>query len=300
MKAAEFVQFRTADGLTLPGLLFAPAGGTKVAIYLHGNGSSSVFYKENYELAHKLNEGGVAVLFFNNRGAHLIKKLDVWKNGRTERKFFGMAYEKIKDCVIDIEAAVAFLKARGYGEFYLIGVSTGANKICVYDHYRPKNAVKKYVSVCGGDDTGIYYQLFGKEKFNTLLRKAEEKVEKGLGEELIGELMPADFFSYRAFYDTADPNGDYNVFPFYEVINKVKLSRKPLFRYFKAIKKPTLVVYGALDEYAWGDVPRAVAILKRYQPGFEYAIVPGADHGFTGKDTKLARTVSSYIINSRV
>src|SRR5271167_1539659 len=114
----EIVQIKTVDGLTLPGYLYKSVKSKKVAIFLHGNGSSSVFYSDELKekQANALNKIGVSYLLFNNRGAHLIKKLTV--DGK--RKRFGMAYEKIKDCVKDIDAAILFLKKLGYEEFYLI------------------------------------------------------------------------------------------------------------------------------------------------------------------------------------
>ncbi len=298
MYQTEFVQFPTSDGLILPGLFFQAKNSKRVIIYLHGNGSSSVFYEDNYILAEELMKKGISLLLFNNRGAHIIKKLNRVKNGKTDRLLYGMAYEKIKDCVLDIEAAQRFLEKRGFGEFYLAGASTGANKICVYEHYRPKNKFSKYIILCGGDDTGIYYDLLGKKRFYRLLETAKEKIKRRKGNEVIAELLPDEWFSYKAFYDIANPDGDYNCFPYLEVIRKIRLSKKLLFRYFKAIKKLSIVIYGELDEYAWGDVPRVVNILKKYQPKFVYKIIPGADHGFTGKDKELAQVITSYLTST--
>lgn len=296
MKPAEFIEIRTKDSLLLPGLLYRAQRARAAAIYLHGNGSSSVFYGEsgNRPLASALNKKGISVLFFNNRGAHIIKKLNVKYRGKTTRKPYGMAHEKIKECIPDIDGAVSFLKKKGYKEFYLIGESTGANKICVYNFYKKNNEISKYILLCGGDDTGIYYHMLGKSKFWKLLSKSKKEIKVRRGEEIIPELLP-DIFSYTGFYDIANPDGDYNTFPFYEVIRKVKLSDKPLFRHFKSIKKPSLVVYGSQDEYAWGDVPRVVEILKRYQPKITYKIIKGADHGFRGREKQLANTVANWL-----
>ena len=113
-------------------------------------------------------------------------------------------------------------------------------------------------------------------------------------EEIIREMLP-DIFSYTAFFDIANPDGDYNTFPFYEVLRKAKLSKKPLFRHFKSIKKPSLVVYGDKDEYAWGDVPKVVEILKSHKPELDYRIIKGADHGFKGREAVLARIVANWL-----
>lgn len=294
----QFVQFNTKDGLTLPGLIYEPNKKTKAAaIYLHGNGSSSVFYNEtdNRPLADALGKIGVTTLYFNNRGAHFIKRLRVKKGTKVERKYFGMAYEKIKECVPDIDGAISFLKKRGYRKFYLIGASTGANKICAYNFYKPKNEIKGYVLVCGGDDLGFYYHMLGKSKFWKLLRESKRKISQKKGKEIITEMLPNNVFSYAAFYDTANPDGNYNVFPFYEAIHKLKLSKKPLFRHFRSINKPTLSVYGSDDEYVWGSAQRVVDILKSYQPKIDYKIIKGADHRFSRHGRDLAKAIADWL-----
>jgi len=296
-KNSKLVQIKTEDGLTLPGLLYEAPKSKRVAIYLHGNGSSSVFYSDDgrNEQVEALNKKGISCLLFNNHGAHLIKKLDVIKKGKEERKRFGMAYEKIKDCIEDIDGAIKYLENLGYREFYLIGESTGANKICVYHYYKPKNKVSKYILLSGGDDTGIYYDILGKKKFFKLLKESRDKIKKRKGEEIIKEFLPDDFFSYIGFYDIANPDGDYNCFPFLEVLNNIKLSKKPLFRYFKSINKPTLVVYGGEDKYAWGDVSRVVEILKEQKPEFEYKIIKGADHGFSEHQREVSKIAAGWL-----
>lgn len=292
----KFVEFQTKDGLTLPGLLYRGKKDKAAVIYLHGNGSSSVFYDEtkNRPLASALAKKSISILYFNNRGAHNIKKLYVKQGGTRVRRRFGMAYEKIKECIEDIDGAVSFLKKWGYRKFYLAGASTGANKICVFNFYKPKNDFKKYILLGGGDDIGIYYHMLGKPKFWKLLGEAKKKVKSKQGEEIMKEMLP-ELFSYMGFFDIANPDGDYNVFPFYEVLRKVKLSTKPLFRHFKSMRKQTLVVYGDQDEYAWGDVPKVVEMLKSYQPKLVYRIIKGADHGFKNHENQLAGTVARWL-----
>lgn len=289
-----YIQFPTSDGLSLPGLLFSPPSSTKAAIYLHGF-SGSAFYMHDFTLEEEFNKNNIALLRFNNRGAELIKRLTVEKNGMEESKYFGASLEKIKECVEDIDAAVSFLEQKGYQEIYLIGNSTGANKICVYNYHRPQNKIAKYILIAGGDDTGHHYASLGKDKFYQLLKKAKEKIDEGAGEELIIDLLPGEIISWQSFLDVADPDGDYNVFPFYEVINKAKLSQKPLFRHFKSIKKPSLVVYGEQDEHSWGDVSKIIEILKKYQPKFDYKIIPGADHRFRDKKKELSEVIINWL-----
>lgn len=299
----QYIQFPTSDGLSLPGLLFSPKKRTtKSAIYLHGT-AGSAFYLHDFTLEEEFDKNNIALLRFNNRGAELIKRLTICSPPCHSRessslyvsKNFGAAYEKIKECVKDIDAAVSFLEQKGYKEIYLIGNSTGANKICVYNYYRPQNKIAKYILISGGDDTGHHYASLGKDKFYQLLKKAKEKIDEGAGEEIICDLLPGEIISWQSFLDIADPDGDYNIFPFYEVINNIKLSRKPIFRHFKSIKKPSLVVYGENDEYAWGDAKRIITILKKYQPKFVYKIIPGADHRFQEKKKDLADVITNWL-----
>ncbi len=298
MKEPMIVQIKTEDGLTLPGLFYEARGSEKAAIFLHGNGSSSVFYSDDLkeEQAKALVNKGISYLLFNNRGAHLIKKLNVQnKNGKEKRKRYGMAYEKIKDCIKDIDGAINFLESKGYKEFYLIGESTGANKICVYHYYKPKNRVSKYILLGGGDDTGIYYDQLGKDRFWRLLKEAKDKIRKRKGGDIICELLPDEIFSYTGFYDIANPDGDYNVFPFLEVMKNLKLSKKKLFHHYKSLNKQTLVIYGEKDEYAWGDVPKIVSILKEQKPKLEYKIIKDADHGLSKHQEELASLIADWL-----
>lgn len=294
MKNPVLVQIKTQDGLTLPGLLYEAPKSKRAMIFLHGNGSTSVFYDDDQrlELAEALNKKGISFLMFNNRGSHYIKKLRI--DGEDKSKRYGMAYEKIKECIQDIDGAVSFLEKRGYKEFYLIGESTGANKICVYNYYKPRNKIAKYILVSGGDDTGICYSQLGKERFTRLLREAKEKISKRKGEELIIELLPDEIFSYQAFYDTCNPDDDYNVFPYLEVIKKIKLSKKPLFRHVKSINKPTLVIYGEKDEYALGGGAKSAEILKQYCPKLLIKLIKGANHAFDNHRKEYAKVVEEF------
>src|SRR3989344_1922643 len=297
----RLVNFTTPDHFLLPGLLYESNKKTdKAVIFLHGNGSASIFYKvdEINLFAKYLNEKGIAFFPFNNRGAHWIKKLNRIADGEKERVLYGMAYELIKECILDIEGAVKFLKGEGYKKFYLIGESTGANKIVVYHYYRRKNRITKYILLSGGDDVSVYLNFYFKKDKRFLfemIKKCKDKIKKGKGRELVSlELIPDPLISYQSLYDTINPEGDYNIFPFDDYLHKLKLSRKPLFREFKTIDKPTLVVYGELDEYGPAPVRDCVEVLKKECSDpklFTFKIIKDTDHGMTGKEEELIKHI---------
>lgn len=298
----KYAQFESTDGLLLPGMLFEPKTSTnKVALNLHGNGSSSVFYsfERADSFARNLNEKGISFFTFNNRGAHYIKKLKYFENGEEKEIKLGTAFELIKDCVKDIDGAIAFLKKLGYREFYLIGHSTGANKICVYNYYKPKNEVSKYILLGGGDDAGIYYKMLGENKFKKYLELAKRQIDKGNGRKIIPKYIANYMLSYQSFYDTCNPDGDYNTFPFNEYINHLNLSTKPLFKEYKLLNTPTLVIYGENDEYCGDSAKHAIDILKTETPHkdlFTFKIIPQTDHGFDGCQEELSSAIANWLI----
>ncbi len=294
----DFVQLQTTDGLTLPGLLYQAPGAKKAAIFLHGNGTTCVFYKTKTVVYEALAAAGYASLVFNNRGAHALHSHKIVRGSEVERVPGGMAHEVIAECVQDIDGAIAYLKRQGYEEFVLIGSSTGANKICVYDHYKSDNEVSTYVLTAGADDVGVYYQILGKERFEKELTHAKHLVAEGKGDTLLKNLVDVgEVFSARGFADIADPDGDYNCFPFIDHDQKLGLSKTlPLFEYFSHIKKPSIVIYGGEDEYCGeGGGVKAARVLKELQPTFTYEVIEGADHGFTDRDEDLAKALASHL-----
>ena len=277
---ARLIRFPTRDGQELSGLLFEPKRkSTRAAIFIHGMGGSFESRRTNL-LAHEFTKRGVAWLAFNNRGSYVM------------RLGGGLALEKIRDCVYDIDGALRELRRRGYRDLTLIGHSTGANKIAVFDHYQPRNFAKRYVFLGGGDDTGLAYLQLGPRRFPRALRQARAKRAST-------DLVPAGLSfapqSWRAYYDMANPDGDYNVFPFLEVLRGIRLSRRPRFRYLRGIRKPALVLYGDRDEFCHGDVPACVAILADVVgKNFELGILKDTDHNFTGREEELARLIIDW------
>jgi pimeloyl-ACP methyl ester carboxylesterase len=292
---ASLVHFDAADGVGLAGLLYEPRRATKrAAIWLHGTGGASIFDSPRTNaLARELVARGIAFFPFNNRGAHLVRRL---RKGR-RRIGGGMAYEVIRDCVHDIDGAVRELRRRGYRELHLIGHSTGANKIAVYDHYKKqRNPIRRYVLLAGGDDTGMLYAQLGPRRFERALDQARAKMKEGRGHELVPARISPMSLSWRSFYDMANPNGDYNVFPFYELMNGVRLGTRPRFRHVRAIRKPSLYVYGDRDEFSYDDVPRCVSILsEQVGPNAEIVVMEDADHGFSGREKELGELLGWFL-----
>ena len=289
----RLVRFEATDGVELTGLLYEPRRRTEhAAIYLHGTGGSSIFDSARTNtLAVEMTARGIAWFPFNNRGAHLVRRL---KGAKSE--FGGMAYERVRDGVPDIDGAVRALRARGFREIYLAGHSTGANKVALYDYYKKRNTVRRYILLAGGDDVGLMYEQLGARRFRSVLRRARAlRASSEFAPRSVSE-MP---MSWRSLYDMINPDGDYNVFPFLEAMGRMKLSRKPLFRHLKATSRPALSIYGDRDEYCFGDVSGCVAAMADAvgaNDNHEFVVMAGADHGFGGKEAELARLMADWLL----
>lgn len=305
----ELVSVLSTDNLMLPGLLYAPDNPTtKAAVWLHGMGDSGSFYNtvRLNALGAALAGKGIALLGLNNRGAHNRKDLHIAdeKLPEAERYYLGGThYELIRDCVKDIDGAAEFLQQRGFRELYLIGHSTGANKICVYDAHTNRNPFGKYVLAGPGDDTGLFYSELGEVRYYKALSYALKAVKEGSPLKTLPRYTGMHPFSAQAAADILDPDGDYNTFPFYEVTAK-RLGKKPLFEEYKHILRPLLVVFGGNDEYAYtaGDAQAALDIFRNQtNPNItgkcSYQIVPEADHSFHGYEQQFAKVVAEWLAN---
>jgi len=297
--------FDTTDHIALPGLLYEPARDSKsVAIWLHGNGGSSVFYsaKRMNTLGEALTKGGIAFFTFNNRGAEVEKMLKRRKGRASEYAMLGFAHELIRDCVKDIDGAIAYLRALGYRKFHLVGHSTGANKICLYDaRKRGRSPVSSYVLVGPGDDVGIAYDELGADRFLAALERARNEVRKGRGSRIAPKSVSWRPISWASLLDTIDPEGDYNVFPFLEIIRGIRLSKKrPLLREYSKISKRTLVVFGEHDEYCFGDVPACVEILREFAPKrrCRFEVIENTGHSFQGAEAELGESIARFLAGS--
>jgi len=288
--ACRLVRFEAADGIALAGLLYEPQRRSKRAIiWLHGGGGASVYESRRTNLlASVFIARGFAFFPFNNRGSGIVR--------RAGKRVSGAAFEQIRDCVADIDGAIRDLWRRGYRDITLAGHSTGANKIAVYDHYKPRNRVKRYVLLAGGDDSGVLYSKVGARKFNALLAEAKLMIKSRRGKEIAPRVPDHPMLSWRSLYDVANPDGDYNIFPFFEEMKRTKLSRHP-FRYISAIRKPSLYVYGDRDKYCFKNVPRCVSILAQHvSERAEIVVMHDADHGFSGQEGELGEVIANWIV----
>lgn len=299
--AGRLVSFRAADGVGLSGILFSPRrAGTDAVVFLHGNGDSSVFRSSRTNvLARAFFDNGIAFFAFDNRGSGLLHWLKRKDGEETEYLTGGMTQELIRDCRHDIDGALRLVRTLGYRRIHLAGHSTGANKIVLYHYLKPRNPISGYMLLAPGDDTGLYYRALGSRRFERALERCRREIESGRGDRPAPPGWSPFPMSYRSLYDTLDPDGDYNIFPFLDEIERLNLSKKPRFREFASIRKRVLVAYGTEDEFCYGDVIRCTEILREHSGAparLRTEIFEGADHGFHGRQQDLAESLATFVV----
>lgn len=290
----SLVEVEATDHVLLPGLLYEPDRRSRhAAIWLHGNGDASIFYavERMNAIGRELSARGIAFLPFNNRGAHLSRRLKV--RGRKRKVPGGTTYERIREAHRDIDGAIAMLRSRGYRSFDLIGHSTGATKILSHLR-RGSEPIRRAVLIGGGDDPGIYRQTLGR-RFRPLLARAKRHSN---------DLDPAPVsgpfaLSWRSLYDTIRPDGDYNAFPFLEMLDgrRFTTGKRPFGELLRA-SIPMRLVYGSEEEFLFGRNGEAFEILRdltRRNRNLSLSIIPGARHGFDGFESELSMEIGRFL-----
>lgn len=303
----EFGSFGATDNIVLPGLLYTPDKPTrKVVVWLHGM-NTGIFYNSTWmnALGQALIGKGIALFAFNNRGADDSRRLRIAGDAPSEeednRYQAGTFYEKIADCVADIDGAVAWLREKGFDEFYLAGHSTGANKICVYDDLAQHSPFTKYVLAGPGDDVGQAFHDMGNKRFWAALKQAAKLVTGGDPLKVMPRYSGMYPFSAQSAWDILNPDGGYNTFPYYEAKTE-RIGSKPLFKEYRSITKPSLVIIGELDQFMYtaGGSQGALDILMAQTANAmlkhnDFMLVPFADHSFHDAEIDFAQKVAEWL-----
>lgn len=144
----EHITFQTTDGVTIVGTWNLPQNAKKAVLLLHMMPAT----KKSYEpLADELNKTGVATLAIDLRG----------HGESTTQGTAKLNYQKFSDSQhqssrLDIDAALNFLKGKGFAEenIILVGASIGAN-LAIDAMYRYTNILRGVLLSPGLDYRGV-------------------------------------------------------------------------------------------------------------------------------------------------
>lgn len=283
----EIVNFKATDGINLDGILNkCDTDSKKILIQIHGM-TSNCFKNRDRTIAEKVNEIGIDVLDFNNRGSDVVRYI---KNENVTL-LAGMAYEKVEDCYYDVVGAIEFALSLGYEEIYLQGHSLGSTKVIyTYNKLQKENSkllnkIKGVILLSLVDIAGIIDADANKE----FISLAEEKAKNGE----IMDLMPFKCFihpiSVKSFLQYTKHNENFDFARYsktddnFEVLNNIQC--------------PMFMRWGNVNELIKQDAKDLAEFMnkkiKNQNKNISY--IDGADHSYHGKNEQLAEEIKEFL-----
>jgi pimeloyl-ACP methyl ester carboxylesterase len=252
----------------------------KLIIHIHGMGGNFYWNQFIHPIKNKLKKSNYDFLTINTRGHGYITK--VYKNGK--KKTMGVAHEKFKESIFDIEGAIKLGTKLGYKEFILSGHSTGCQKSIYYQAKKQNKKVKALLLLAPGDDYNIDKKEKGKN-FAKSVRYAKKLVKNGKE----NEILPPHISKYSA--------KRYLSFANKTQIEGQLLNYSGELKLFSKIKIPILAVFGENDEYLTESAQDSFAKLREKTKSefLETVIIPKTNHGFKGKEKQLAKIILDFV-----
>jgi pimeloyl-ACP methyl ester carboxylesterase len=279
----DLVAVTSRDGVRLDGM-FQPASGPStlpidVVCFVHGTGGN--FYASTLfdQLGERFLARGCGVLRVNTRGHDGISTALTQRGGRR----LGAAYERVDDCRHDLTAWVDFLRQEVGPRIGLLGHSLGAVK-CLYAlASEPGLGVTCLAAV---SPPRLSYSAFclsaQASEFLGTYQEADGLVARNQGDALLDIKLPLPFVITAAGYvEKYGPDERYNF------LNSVA-----------CVPCPVLFTFGSLEvetNMAFRGVPELVADWAQRRPQVQVAIVPGADHFYSGARDKLVAAVEDWL-----
>lgn len=263
----ELVRYEATDGTELCGFL---SGGRKkrCVIYLHGLGSNGYRSRMIPALAEASEKKRCGFFSINTRGHDV----------------HGSTTEIFAETLHDIRGAIRFLKSRGVRTVFLVGHSTGANKIAYFLQRRIQIRgvrIKSAVYLAPGDDIGIQKKLLGPKQYRKM-----QKLAAGLRRNHPDKIMPVKNLNYlpstsASYHSLFGMKNRMDQFPFRSLFPSVKWKR------LTRTKIPAAILLGAEDEFLPAS-PKAIRdFFAKHYPQIPVLSVPGANHSFQGKEKQM-------------
>lgn len=279
----ELVYARSSDDVVNAGILFSPKLTNKAVaiIWVHGWGIN--FSSPTYtNIGRALAAGGLTTFSVNTR-MHDLGNNATRRNGRRVRGggYWGIQTEQDHD----IAAWIDLAERLGYHRVALTGHSAGWSAV---SWYQARNLDRRVAGLVSASGTVRPQSLPNQPKE---LEKARQLVAEGVGDELV-RLPNRNFPSYISagtFVDQADTPPQ--LLDFFGVGRRDGAVSK--------LNGPLLAFYGSAGDV--GDdtdleIVRSAPV-RLSLPGLkvETAIVEGADHMYTGKESQVAMLIRNWV-----
>lgn len=281
----ELVRINSIDEIEQPGILYTPNEDTdKIVIHVHGlNGN---FYENRFLdiLAKSYTDKNYAFLTFNNRGRDFITEL-LKGNDFT---IIGGSLERFKDCILDIDGVVNWVKEKGYKEIILEGHSYGCNKVLYYYKHRKDDNIKKIVLLAPCDIPSEGKKFLSEEEYTKAKEESTRLVQENKENELIDfSVMANGKIAAGTYFNDFLPNGENDFIRYVDGINGKS-------EVLNSIDIPTLVIFEDVDECV---LTQPIDVVKKYLKNnlsnCNIQIIEGADHSYTGRYEELGKVIKN-------
>ena len=264
--------FKTSDNERLHGALLTPSEGASDLglIFVHGV-AMNFYLPPLFSFGQELAQRGYHSFVINTRGHDWIVRAG------NLQKFGGSAYENLEDCVADLDAAIDFLKERGYRRFVLIGHSLGAIKSIIYQGTQRRGDIVSIVS-CSAPKQFYSERVERYPEFRELIATAEEMVAVGKSEELM--LVPVGvnpgLFTARTHLDKYG-----------------KDDRNDCRPHAKNIGCPLLAIAGGAEQPLFHDYAREIVAAAGGRS--KYQRVEGANHFYNRHTPQVVEVIAQWL-----
>lgn len=283
----RLVRINSLDNIEQPGILYTPSNKTnKIVIHVHGlNGN---FYENRFldNLARAYTDKNYSFLTFSNRGRDYIADLAQGNNYIT----LGGSLERFKDCILDIDGVVNWVKNEGYSEIVLEGHSYGCNKILYYYNKKKDNSINKIVLLAPCDIPSEGIKFIEKNEYDKAREEAERLVKDGKENELIyTSIMTNNRIAAGTYYYDFLPGGEDDFIRYIDGVNGKS-------EILNNIDIPVLIIFGDIDECVLTQpIEVVISYLKNNISNCNIQIIKGADHSYKEKYDELERIVRDNI-----
>lgn len=283
----KLVRINSIDEIELPGILYIPDEDTdKIVIHIHGlNGN---FYENRFldTLAKSYTDKNYTFLTFNNRGTGFITELLKWNDFTV----IGGCLERFKDCILDIDGVMNWIKSKGYKDIILEGHSYGCNKVLYYYSHKKDNNIKQIVLLAPCDIPSECKKFLNEEEYNIVKEQSTRLVKENKENELIDfSIMANKKIAAWTYYNDFLPNGENDFIRYRDGVNAKS-------EVLNSINIPTLVIFGNEDECVLTKPIEVVeSYLKNNLSDCNIQIIENADHLYTGKYEALGKIIRNNI-----
>ncbi len=278
----NLINYTSTDNLIHHGIYFGKDF-KDVAVFIPGLGGN--FYKNSFLqlLQNELNKNKIGLISINTRGSHIYSIIRDTNGGYHNG---GAMYEIFEDSFNDISGIINYLKEKHKRNIYLIGHSSGANKVS----YALQNGVEvaKVIFASPGDDIGLQMKFLGKKKYIKM-----QILSKNLKNKYPFKLMPVNNLKFlpitsASYFSLYNNKSDMDQFP-YRILN-IKRWQK-----LKNLKTSALIILGSKDEYTISPVNKIKLFFEKELSNIKIKIVSNGDHNYTGKERVFARFVIDFL-----